>query len=287
MAALALCFNALVWGVSWWPFRLLQAEGLHPLWATAIIYSLCSLGVMATHPAALRELFRHPVLWVLVLASGVTNAAFNWAVTIGDVVRVVLLFYLMPVWSVLLARWLLKEPITGAALLRVVMAMAGAMIVLGAGPSGVPVPTSLVDALALLGGFSFALNNVMLRQQAKRSAPSRTLAMFVGGAVLASGLALALQGRGVNLPPAPSTAWVLGALALGVCFLLGNIALQYGASRLSAHATAIIMLTEVFFASASAWALGAAQLEPRLVWGGVLIVAAAVLAAWRQDAPHG
>ena len=36
--ALCLCFNALVWGLSWWPFRQLQALGLHPLWATVLVY---------------------------------------------------------------------------------------------------------------------------------------------------------------------------------------------------------------------------------------------------------
>jgi EamA domain-containing membrane protein RarD len=61
---------------------------------------------------------------VLVLASGTTNACFNWGVTIGDVVRVVLLFYLMPLWAVLLARLLLGERMTSAALRRVRVALA-------------------------------------------------------------------------------------------------------------------------------------------------------------------
>ena len=39
---------------------------------------------------------------------------------------------------------------------------------------------------------------------------------------------------------------------------LGNLALQYGAGRLPANVTAIVMLTEVGFASASALALGSA-----------------------------
>ena len=38
LPALALVFNAFVWGVSWWPFRVLQDHGLHPLWATALVY---------------------------------------------------------------------------------------------------------------------------------------------------------------------------------------------------------------------------------------------------------
>jgi len=48
LAATALTLNALVWGVSWWPFRALQSHGLHPLWATAFIYlfALLCLGLV-------------------------------------------------------------------------------------------------------------------------------------------------------------------------------------------------------------------------------------------------
>jgi drug/metabolite transporter (DMT)-like permease len=42
-------------------------------------------------------------VWALLAAAGLANAGINWAVTVGDVVRVVLLFYLMPAWVVLLA----------------------------------------------------------------------------------------------------------------------------------------------------------------------------------------
>jgi drug/metabolite transporter (DMT)-like permease len=104
LPAAALVLNAFTWGVSWWPFRQLQALGLHPLWATVVIYLLAVAVITAWRPGAWRELARTPALWVLVLASGTTNATFNWGVTVGDVVRVVLLFYLMPLWAVLLAR---------------------------------------------------------------------------------------------------------------------------------------------------------------------------------------
>ena len=105
-AVAALMLNAVVWGVSWWPFRHLQAHGLHPLWATAAIYMVSVTCVLVLWPHAWRSFSAHPMLWLLTLASGLTNVGFNWAVTVGDVVRVVLLFYLMPAWAVLLA-WLL------------------------------------------------------------------------------------------------------------------------------------------------------------------------------------
>ena len=280
LPALALTLNAFTWGVSWWPFRLLAEVGLHPLWATVLIYALAVLGITLVRPAAWLALARTRTLWVLVLAAGTTNATFNWAVTIGDVVRVVLLFYLMPLWSALLARWLLDEPLTPAAGLRVAMALVGAAIVLWPAEGGLPVPHSLAEWLGVLGGFSFALNNVMLRREAHRPESARALAMFLGGAVVAGVLALALSVQGtVPWPPTPAPGWVAGALAMGAAFLAGNMALQYGAARLPAHVTAVVMITEVLFASGSAVLLGAGTLTLPLALGGALIVGATLWSA--------
>ncbi|MEP7058596.1 MAG: DMT family transporter [Caldimonas sp.] len=284
LPVLALTFNAFVWGTSWWPMRRLGAEGLHPLWATALIFALAAALIAALRPRALAQLRRTPALWVIVLASGTTNAAFNWAVVVGDVVRVVLLFYLMPLWTVLLARLLLGERLSAHAGLRVALGLAGAAVVLwpqdAAGLAALPIPRTLADWLGVLGGFSFALNNVMLRREAARPEEGRALAMFVGGAVVAGALATALATHDASLwPPAPSPRWVWLALALGALFLAGNLSLQYGAARLSANATAVVMLTEVIFASLSAVLIGGETLSAPLLVGGGLIACAAALAA--------
>ncbi|HSV52256.1 MAG TPA: DMT family transporter [Burkholderiaceae bacterium] len=285
LPAAALMFNAFVWGVSWWPFRQLQSAGVHPLWATTIIYLFALACLLCVRPAAWRGLWREPALWLLALASGVTNVGFNWAVTIGDVVRVVLLFYLMPAWSVLLAWALLGEKPTAAAMLRLVLAFVGVGVVLlpaSAMSFAAGAGLSVADALALLGGFSFALTNVMLRKLRAAPSASRMLAMFGGGALLA-GLSASLgvaAGTMAGLPPA-APGWAVLAGVLALAFLVGNYALQYGAARLAAGTTSIVMLTEVVFASASSVALGAAAMEPRTWIGGTLIVLAALLAAFQ------
>ncbi len=281
LPALALCLNALVWGTSWWPLRYFETLGLHPLWTTALVYTAVVMVIVLLRPRAVQQVLRAPALWLLVLAAGTTNATFNWAMVIGDVVRVILLFYLMPVWAVLLARLLLHEPITRGAAWRVALGVAGAAVVLwpsGAGLEALPLPRTLADWLGVIGGFSFALNNVMLKREAHRPEEGRALAMFVGGAVVSAVIALALQGS-VPLPPAPALAWALPVLVMAVLFGLGNLALQYGAARLPANVTAIVMLTEVVFASASALALGSAQWTLQALLGGSLILLAALLAA--------
>jgi drug/metabolite transporter (DMT)-like permease len=279
LAVGALVINALVWGVSWWPFRDMQSHGLHPLWSTTLIYVLATIAVLAWKPGAWRVVVQHRGLLMLMVAAGLTNVGFNWAVTVGDVVRVVLLFYLMPAWSVLIAWAMLGEKPTTGSLLRLLLALVGVIIVLKSPESPWPVPNSLADWLALAGGLCFAVTNVLLRKHGNTPSESRMLAMFGGGTLMA--IAAALLGMVANIVPAPAFAMAGVPVAIGLClaFIASNLALQYGAARLAASTTALVMLTELLFASLSSAWLGAAEFNTRTLIGGALIVLAAMLAA--------
>lgn len=279
LAAGAIVANAFIWGVSWWPLKSLQNSGLHPLWATAAIYMLVSVGMLIFYRQSGRALLANPHLWFLALASGLTNVGFNWAVTVGDVVRVVLLFYLMPAWSVLVAWVLLGEKPTSGSLLRLVLAMAGVLIVLKTPDSPWPFPQSGVDWLALMGGLSFAITNALLVKFNSSPSSARMLAMFSGGALLS--IFVSVLGLLLGILPQPTLQAAGIPVFFGLClaFIISNAALQYGAAGLMASTTAVLMLTEILFASVSAALLGAADFTPRIVWGGGLIVVAALLAA--------
>lgn len=280
----ALVLNAFVWGVSWWPLRQLQENGLHPLWATTLVYVLVFFSLLALNFNAWRGFIAYPQLCFLAVAAGLTNVGFNWAVTVGDVVRVVLLFYLMPAWSVLVAWLMLGEKPTRGSLLRLLLAMTGVLVVLKSPHSPWPVPQGLTDWLAIMGGLSFAVTNALLRKFSHAPSSTRMLAMFGGGSLMAA--AAALLGMQQQLVPAPAlqAAGVPVALALALGFMAGNAALQYGAAKLAASTTAIVMLTEILFASVSAVALGAAEFSPRIMLGGSLIVLAALMAAMAPGA---
>jgi drug/metabolite transporter (DMT)-like permease len=285
LAVAGLLLSAFVWGLCWWPFKQLETLGLHPLWATALVYAFVFSAIILSlwHSGRLQSWRAHPGLWWLLLASGLTNAGFNWAVTVGDVVRVVLLFYLMPAWSVLVAWLLLGDKPRPMALVRLVMALAGLFIVLKTPETPWPVPESLADVLALLSGFTFAVTNALLLKLKDSPGPSRTLAMFGGGAVMATLAALLGLATGVvSARQAPAWAWLPLIALLGTSFLLGNLALQYGAARLAAHTTALVMLSEVLFASVSSVILGASQWESRTLWGGALILLAALLSVFEN-----
>jgi len=277
LAVLALVFNAATWGLAWWPIRTLTEAGLHPLWATAMIYVAATAGLVLTMRGRLGAGLRQSRgLWWLAAVSGLTNASFNWAVTLTDVARVALLFYLMPVWAALLARWLLREPLTWLVIVRIGVALAGAAFVFfdplrepGAG-------SWLADALAVAAGMTFAANTVLLRKVAGQSRAAIALAMFSGAAVTPLLVGLLFSAFGPPLPfPTGAGVWILLVAATATAYLLGNFALQYGAARLPANTTALIMLTEVVVAAASGAVIAGETLTSRVLLGGLLIIAAA------------
>lgn len=281
LPAAALLLNATVWGLAWWPVRRLSDAGLHSLWATALIYSIATFGIVLlfrVRPDDLRA--AGPRLLALALASGLANACFNWAVTLGGVARVALLFYLMPIWAALLARWLLREALTLAIVTRIAFAIVGASLILLDGEAVAARHQGLADALAILAGIGFAINTVMLRLVVVPGRIVRpgavALAMFSGGAVVPGLFAALFAVAGAPLAlPAQAGAWMLLALLTAVAYLIGNLTLQFGAARLPANTTALIMLFEIAVAAMSASWLAGENLSVRALLGGALIVGAA------------
>ena len=286
---LALMTNALIWGTIWWPFRQLQALGVHPVLATALVYLILFCGLMLLRPHAAKIARQHPLLLLLAFTSGTTNVFFNWAATTGDVVRVVLLFYLMPAWSVLLAWYFLGEKPNKYSILRLILAFSGVLIVMippGATWASLTANLSLPDALAIAGGFTFAGTNVVLRSQYRVPGEARMLSMFFGGLVAAGLMSIVgiYLGRIPQLPTL-QWSWPLMVLVVAVLIMLSNWTLQYGASRLAATTAAVVMLSEVVFASASNVLIEGTVLSGHLLLGGALVISASVIAAIESKLP--
>ncbi|MEG0923019.1 MAG: DMT family transporter [Comamonas sp.] len=281
--------NALIWGTIWWPFRQLQAMGVHPVLGTALVYLILFCGLMMLKPHAAKIARKHPLLLLLAFTSGTTNVLFNWAATTGDVVRVVLLFYLMPAWSVLLAWYFLGEKPNKYSILRLILAFSGVLIVMipaGATWASMTANMSLPDLLAIAGGFTFAGTNVVLRSQYRVPSEARMLSMFFGGLVAAGAMSLiGLQLGAIPALPSLQLHWPLMVLVVAVLIMLSNWTLQYGASRLAATTAAVVMLSEVVFASASNVLIEGTVLSGRLLLGGALVLSASLIAAFESKLP--
>jgi len=107
----ALLTGAAIWGLLWYPYRLLEQAGVSGQAATAITYFVALLLGLAVFWKSLRtpQLFGKELylLFWIGLFVGWTNLAYVLGVIHGEVVRVLLLFYLAPLWTILFARFLL------------------------------------------------------------------------------------------------------------------------------------------------------------------------------------
>lgn len=283
---LAIALNAMLWGLSWWPLHQLRDRGVHALWATFMSYLLTVALVLLWRPRTVGELGSNRWLWLLMGTSGLTNACFNWAISTGDVVRVVLLLYLMPVWTVLLSWWFTRERPGLFTLLRIGLALVGVALVLQPTENAwnqlvLPVPRTLSDWLALIAGFAFAGSNILLNRLGKVSTPPKILAMFFGNMVLSGSIAFVLWqlGLGGVYWPQPMGHWPVFVGLVALQLVICNICLQYGVARMSANTLALLMSLEVLFAAISAAMLGAGTLDARVLLGGALVIGAALLEA--------
>jgi drug/metabolite transporter (DMT)-like permease len=277
---LSLLFVASIWGLFWLPLRWLDANGMDGLWSTLVGYSaalLLALPMLWRLRRELRDNF--PVLTGIALASGWCNMAFILAVLEGHVVRVVLLFYLSPLWTVLLGHFILGERMTVYARVVMGVAMCGALAMLWEPALGFPWPRDGADWLALSAGFAFALSNVLVRKSPGISVANKAIATWWGAVLLALGF-LAV---GDSAVPQVGLEVYGGAVLLGLFGLaLATLAVQYGVTHMPVHRSAVIMLFELVVATTSSQLLTDEVVRTIEWFGGALILAAAWLTARRQ-----
>ncbi|MBI5040802.1 MAG: DMT family transporter [Gammaproteobacteria bacterium] len=277
----SLLLAASLWGVIWYPLRLLEAAGLSGLWTTLASYGAALLlGLLPSVPR-LGELRRQP-LWLLVLAlsAGWCNVAFILAVLEGTVVRVLLLFYLSPIWAVLLAWLLLGERLSAQARGVFALAVVGALIMLWDPVIGLPWPRGPGDWLAVSSGLTFALSNVMIRRMQQVSVPIKTMSSWAG-VLLITGSMLMFKGT-MQLPDVSASVW-LSAAALGwFGIVIMTLAVQYGVTHMPVHRSAVILLFELIAGAVSAGLLTEEVVRPLEWFGGLLIIVAAYWAARLQ-----
>ena len=279
MPVAGLLYTAAFWGLVWYPLRYLESLGLAGTWQTLISYAAALATVMPFLRAG--EPWRRYLgdLAVLGLAAGWCNLAFILAMLDGIVVRVLLLFYLSPVWAVLFGRWLLGERITLRTLALLATAMAGAVLMLWDPALSHPWPVDRADWLALSSGATFALSNVLVRRLRNVSLVGKTVTAWVGVVLIAALGVAVLQ---APLPEVPARAWG-GAVLLGLLgFFFATFALQYGVSHLSVQRSSVVLLFELVIGATSAAVLAGERLQGREWLGGIVIVAAGYAVARRK-----
>ena len=272
-----------MWGLFWWPLKALDTAGIHISYVQVFAYGVAALVLL---PFAWHSLPRwrdqRGLVLLICLLGGWANASFATSLAEGNVVRVMLLFYLAPVWTILAARMFLAEPFTPLRLSALALALAGLVATLG-GSAIFATPLSLIDLLALSSGLAFALNNVAIRVGHSLPETIRAAAVFAGCTVISLGW---IFWSDRSAPALEAThIWVL--LALGLLWVIpGTLATFYGVARLDAGKAAILLLAELVVGVFSAVLIGGEHLSMKEALGGALILTAAVIEALTESSAN-
>ncbi|WP_323120758.1 DMT family transporter [Burkholderia alba] len=288
LPTLAILIGASVWGLIWYPLRILASLGVTGTAASALTSFVACAFVLLLRRRSVATVRWHWLLPALGVAAGITNLGFVWGTIHGEVLRVMLLFYLTPAWTAIYAHFMLGERMSWAGAGLALLSISGAVLMLWSPRLGIPLPANPAEWAGLVAGMSFAMSNVLVvkmsRELPEMKAEMRTATLFGGAAVLGAAAAL-VEG----LPPVPAGAH-LGVAALlvagiGITVASNNLLVQYGLARVAANRASIIMLFEIIITALSAW-LFANELPGAREWaGGACIVLATLLSSRVHRAP--
>ncbi|MGB3596581.1 MAG: DMT family transporter [Pseudomonas neustonica] len=278
-----LIIATIMWGTSWLPLQAFAELGI-----SGMPMVLASYGLIALF--ALPLIYRQRAAWWpqrwgllgIILFGGWANASLLSSLSLAeDLVRVMLLFYLAPVWGVLGGWLLLRERITGLRLAALVLALIGIGVTLGVGRNTFNSMTA-IDWLAVSAGLGFALNNLATRAADQVPMTSKTVAAFVGSALFA-GLACLLFTE--RMPVLEVQVWLWIVVFAIAWLLLATLAAQYGVTHLPASKAAVLVVFELIAAVLSVAWLNDEPIGLRTWIGAGMVTLAAVMAGWPEQIP--
>ncbi len=274
----SLLFGAFVWGIIWYPYRLMAQAGASGIYSSFYVFIL-------TIAIALPYFFitkkKVPIwskdFWLLALVAGYTNISYVLAVIDGEVVRVMLLFYLSPVWTIFLAHFMLNEDTQKRHYIAVFISLIGAFIMFWE-PGYLIHLDSKSDWLALSSGLGFAITNVMTRKHEHMTVNQKALAIWLGVIVVAM---ICIMFDKNAMPTLdffrPVDAAIMMAISLSL--FLSTLLVQFGVTQIKAVEASSFFLFEIVVAAISSYFLVGESIAFNEWLGGIFIIAGVILSS--------
>jgi len=279
-AVLVLIISSIGWGITWLPIKLINEMGLDSMQLILIAFSSGAI-------VSLPWLFKQHARWksslgfmlMIGIAGGFANSAFQTAIVHGDVIRVMILFYMLPVWSVIGGRIFLQEQIDRFRLSAVVLCLAGAAIILDVWSTSWQ-GISWIDLLAIGSGLGLAATNILFRFTQTIPLMSKISVTFIGCTVIIG----AFLGTSTTSAALPGNQAIPLAMLYGaIWIMLITIGTQWAVTKMEAGRSSIILVMELVVAVVSAAIISNAQLGMNEMIGGAMVIGAALVEGMRGD----
>lgn len=221
------------------------------------------------------------IIWLAIVA-GWTNLSYVLAIIDGEVMRVMLLFYLSPLWTLILAHFWLKERTNKRGIAVIILSLIGAFIMFWR-EGALPLPNNKAEWLALSAGMGFALTNVITRHASHLSVNAKSMAVWIGVLVMSLVFILCQDAPFPN-PMEMNFTQLLLMLLISLLLMAATLFVQYGITHIPVTKASVLFMFELVVAAVASYLLTDETMSAREWLGGVLIVVAALFAATNEQA---
>jgi drug/metabolite transporter (DMT)-like permease len=276
LAKLMVAYSGVAWGLFWLPLRTLEAAGIGKLWTLLLFNGLPFLLALPVIAWRWRTLAHGWRLWSVGLAMGATQVLYSLSLLKTEVVDAIVLFYLNPIWAMLLARIFLGERLTPLRWMAIAMAFVGMATVLGTGAT-LPIPKNSGDWLAVAAGMGWAASIILLKFNQDARPIDLTLQNCIGTAILLVPLVWLMDPGAA--PAAGIVAaqlwWLIPFIIL--VFMTGVYSSMWAVPLLPPAIVGLLYMTEISSGAISAALLSGERLGWREAIGIALITLAGAL----------
>ena len=273
IAKLASIYAGLVFGIYWIPLRALGNAGFSGAWSPLMLNAfpltfVCPLLIYRWRTFVPGRLRFH----IGGILAGLAFVLYANSLMYTEVIRSILLFYLMPIWGFLLARLVAGEVITPVRWLSMALSLGGLLIIFGV-DVGLPLPRNIGDWMALGSGLVWAVASLMMLTD-NEDAINYGLAFFLWGTLGAALMAYVASIHGLAPTPnwsmvTPMLPWLI-PLAILV-FIPAGFATVYGPTQLNPGVAGLLFMTEISVATVTAALFAGEPFGIRELLGIILI----------------
>ena len=282
-AVFGLLFGAVCWGLIWYPYRILQEAGISGVASSFYTYVI-AVGIFAVvlfkqWRAAINQ--PKSIIWLAIFA-GWTNLSYVLAIIDGEVMRVMLLFYLSPLWTLVLAHFWLKERTNKRGVAVIILSLIGAFTMFWQEGS-LPLPNNHAEWLALSAGMGFAMTNVITRYASNLTLTAKCMAVWVGVLLMSLIFIVFQEAPFPNPMEMDVTQWLL-MFFIALVLMGATLFVQYGITHIPVTKASVLFMFELVVAAVGSYFLTDEILSLREWFGGALIIVAGLFAATNQQA---
>lgn len=281
LATIIVISTGALWGFYWLPVRRLAEIALPGAWSTLAIVAAATLLLTPLVIRRRRQLFgADPVGSVSVALGGTAFMFYSVSFAYGRVAIVILLFFLTPVWSTLIGRYIMGWKTTRLRLAAIAIGFAGLAVMLGA-DGQIPIPQTTGEWLGLISGILWSIATTGMRSRSNLGPVEAAFVFAAGASVGALVLAPFLE-------PWPSHiafesigkifGWAI--VTGGIWWAFSTASLMWATRRLEPARVGILLMTEVLVGAISAALIAHEHMVGLEILGGALVLLAGIFEVW-------